>query len=141
MEAAIAVSWWAIIIAAIVKFLIGWAWYAPPVLGRRWAALSGQSMDSDFSGMAPAIVVQLIGDLVMAYVLARFIGHYGADGLVNGAVIGFMAWLGFVATLMVTSIFYEKKPIELIAINAGYQLVGIVVMGAIIGWWGYAPRA
>ena len=135
MEAAFAVSWWAIIIAAVVKFLIGWAWYAPPVLGKRWAELSGQSMDGGMSGMAPAIVVQLIGDLIMAYILARFIVHYGDPSLVSGAIVGFMAWLGFVATLMVASMFYEKKPGELIAINAGYQLVGILVMGAIIGWW------
>jgi hypothetical protein len=135
MEAAFAVSWWAIIIAAVVKFLIGWAWYAPPVLGKRWAELSGQKMDGDMSAMAPAMVVQIVGDLVMAYILARFIVHYGDPSLVSGVIVGFMAWLGFVATLMVASMFYEKKPGELIAINAGYQLVGILVMGAIIGWW------
>jgi hypothetical protein len=129
------VIWWAIIVAAVVKFLIGWAWYAPPVLGKRWAELSGQKMDGDMSAMAPAMVVQLVGDLVMAYILARFIVGYGDPSLVGGAIVGFMAWLGFVATLMAASMFYEKKPGELIAINAGYQLVGIVVMGAIIGWW------
>lgn len=135
MEAAIAVSWWAIIVAAVVKVLIGWGWYAPPVLGKRWAELSGQSMEGGMSGMAPAIVVQLIGDLVMAYILARFIIHYGDPSLVSGALVGFMAWLGFIATIMAASMFYEKKPGELIAINAGYQLVGIVVMGAILGVW------
>ncbi len=133
MEAAIAVSWWAIIVAAVVKFLIGWGWYSPPVLGKRWQELSGVT---DMSGLAPGIVSQIVGDLVMAYILARFIGHYGAYDLVSGALIGFMAWLGFVATIMVGMIFYEKKPAELIAINAGYQLVGIVVMGAILGVWG-----
>lgn len=135
MEAAIAVSWWAIIIAAIVKFAIGAVWYTA-IFGVRYRALMGVPEGSSQEGLVPAMVVQIIGDLVMAYVLARFIGHYGATGLVNGAFIGFMAWLGFVATIMVGSIFYEKKPGELVAINAGYQLVGILVMGAIIGWWG-----
>ena len=134
MEAAIAVSWWAIIVAAVVKFAIGWGWYSPPVLGKRWAELSGQSM-TDTSGLIPAMVAQIIGDLIMAYILARFVVHYGATGLIDGAIVGFMAWLGFVATLMVASMFYEKKPAELVAINAGYQLVGIVVMGAILGLW------
>ena len=90
--------------------------------------------------MGPAMVVQIIGDLVMAYVLARFVGHYGAAGIGGGMLIGFMAWLGFVATVMVGSIFYEKKQPELIAINAGYQLVGIVVMGAILGGTGTRTR-
>ena len=135
MEAAIAVSWWAVIIAAVVKFAIGSVWYTA-LFGKRYRALMGVPEGSSTEGLGPAMVVQIVGDLVMAYVLARFIGHYGATGLVNGAFIGFMAWLGFVATIMVGSIFYEKKPAELVAITAGYQLVGIVVMGAIIGWWG-----
>jgi hypothetical protein len=135
MEAAIAVNWWAVIIAAIVKFAIGAGWYTA-LFGTRYRALMGVPEGSSQEGLVPAMVVQIIGDLIMAYVLARFIGHYGATGLVNGAFIGFMAWLGFVVTIMVGSIFYEKRSPELVAINAGYLLVGIVVMGGIIGWWG-----
>lgn len=134
MEAAIAVNWWAIIIAAVAKFAIGAVWYTA-IFGRRYRALLGVPEGASAQGMTPAFVVQIIGDLIMAYVLARFIGHYGATDLLGGAFIGFMAWLGFVVTIMVGTIFYEKKPGELIAINAGYQLVGLVVMGAIIGMW------
>ncbi|MEX0853457.1 MAG: DUF1761 domain-containing protein [Bauldia sp.] len=130
-----AVSWLAIIVAAVVKFLIGWGWYAPPAFGKQWQELSKVSPEQMRSGLAAAIVVQVIGDLIMAYVLARFIGHYGLPGFAGGAFIGAMAWLGFVATIMVGSIFYERKPPMLIAINAGYVLVGLVVMGAIIGAW------
>ena len=129
------VNWWAIIIAAVVKFLIGAGWYAPPVFGKRWQELAGVSQDQVQSGFATAIVVQIVGDLIMAYILARFIANYGAQDLITGVLVGAMAWLGFVATIMVGSIFYEKKPPMLIVINAGYQLVGLVVMGAIIGLW------
>lgn len=131
---AVAVSWLAIIVAAIVKFIIGGVWYMP-LFGKRWRALQGVPEGAPTTGLATAMVVQVIGDLIMAYVLARFVGHYGATSLFDGILIGFMAWLGFVATIMVGSIFYEKKPAELIAINAGYQLVGIVVMGAILAVW------
>lgn len=135
MEAAIDVNWWAVIIAAIVKFAIGAVWYTA-IFGKRYRELMGVPEGSSQEGLAPAMVVQIVGDLVMAYVLARFVGHYGAEGLMGGAFVGFMAWLGFVATIMVGTIYYEKKSVEFVAINAGYQLVGIVVMGAIIGWWG-----
>ena len=135
MEAAIDVNWWAVIVAAVVKFAIGAVWFTA-LFGVRYRALMGVPEGSSSEGLVPAMVVQIVGDLIMAYVLARFIGHYEAAGLFNGAVIGFMAWLGFVATIMVGSIFYEKKTAEFVAITAGYQLVGIVVMGAIIGWWG-----
>lgn len=131
MEDATAVSWIAIIVAAVVKFAIGAAWYSPALFGKQWQVAA--NVEPDPSAMMKAIPAQVIGDLIMAYVLARFIGHYAADGLVAGAFIGFMAWLGFVATVMIGPIFYEKRPMGLFTINAGYQLVGIVVMGAIIG--------
>ncbi len=130
-----AVNWWAIVVAAAVKFLIGWGWYAPPVFGKRWQELSQVSPGQMGWGLAVPLGLQVIGDLIMAYILARFIEHYAIGGIGGGILIGFMAWLGFVATVMVGSIFYEKKPPMLIVINGGYQLVGIVAMGAILGAW------
>ena len=129
-----AVNWLAIVVAAIVKFAIGAGWYTV-LFGRQWRELQGVPEGSSQSGLATAMVVQIIGDLIMAYILARFIEHYAVGGIGGGILIGFMAWLGFVATIMVGSILYEKKPPMLVTINAGYQLVGIVVMGAILGVW------
>ncbi|MHA1549478.1 MAG: DUF1761 domain-containing protein [Alphaproteobacteria bacterium] len=131
MEDIVSVNWLAIVIAAVVKFAIGAGWYAPPVFGKKWQAVSGVEPDS--AGMPRAMIVGIIGDLIMAYILARFIGHYATDGLVAGAVVGFMAWLGFVATVMLGGMMYENRKMSLFYINGGYQLVGLVVMGAIIG--------
>ena len=130
----VAVNWLAIIVAAIVKFAIGSVWYTA-LFGKRWRELQGVPEGASMNGLATAMIVQIVGDLVMAYVLARFVGHYGATSIFDGILIGFMAWLGFVATIMVGSIFYERKPAEAVAINAGYQLVGIVVMGVILALW------
>ena len=131
---AVAINWLAVIVAAIVKFAIGAVWFTA-LFGKRWRALQGVPEGASMEGLAPAMIVQIIGDLIMAYILARFLGHYGASTLWDGILIGFMAWLGFVATIMVGQILYEKKKPELIAIGAGYQLVGIVVMGAILAVW------
>ncbi len=128
------VSWLAIIVAAIVKFIIGSVWYTV-LFGRQYRELQGVPEGASQSGLGVAMLVQIIGDLIMAYILARFIEHYGVGGIGGGILIGFMAWLGFVATIMAGTIFYEKKPPMLAYINAGYQLVGIVLMGAILGIW------
>ena len=128
------VSWLAIIVAAIVKFIIGAAWYTV-LFGRQYRELQGVPEGASQSGLGLAMLAQIIGDLIMAYILARFIEHYAIGGIGGGILIGFMAWLGFVATIMAGTIFYEKKPPMLVYINAGYQLVGIVVMGAILGVW------
>ena len=135
MEAAVTVSWLAIIIAAVIKFLIGWGWYSPPVFGKQWQQLANVTDEQLKSGLTQALVAEAIGDLIMAYILARFAAHYGAVTLIDGVIVGFMAWLGFVATVMANQIFYERKPQQLVAINAGYMLVSLVVMGAIVGIW------
>jgi hypothetical protein len=134
------VSWWAIIVAAIVKFVIGGIWYMP-LFGKQYRALTGVPEGSDMSGLAPALAVQFVGDLVMAYVLARFIVHYGPVSLGEGLLVGFMAWLGFIAASTVAQKFYERRPWMLWVINSGYLLVGLLVMGAILGIWqaGGAP--
>ena len=130
-----AISWLAVIIAAVVKFAIGAGWYAPQVFGKQWQQLIGLTPAQVQAGLMPALIAEAIGDLIMAYILARFAAYYGATDLVQGAVVGFMAWLGFVATVMANQIFYERKPQQLVAINAGYMLVSLVVMGAIVGIW------
>ena len=130
----VAINWLAVIVAAVVKFAIGAVWFTA-LFGKRWRALQGvpegavdgrpchRDDRADHRrpdhGLRPG----------------PLLGHYGATDLWDGVLIGFMAWLGFVATIMVGQIFYEKKKPELIAIGAGYQLVGIVVMGAILAVW------
>jgi hypothetical protein len=133
------VIWLAVIVAAVVKFVIGGVWYAPPVLGTTWQGLVRLTPEEMRAGLAPAMVAQIVGDLVMAYVLARLIIHYGAPSIANGALVGFMAWIGFVATVSLGQVFYERKPFMLWVINNGYQLIGIVAMGAILGWWHGGP--
>ena len=127
------VNWLAVIVAAIVKFGIGAVWFTA-LFGARWRALMNVPEGASQEGLVPAMVVQIVGDLIMAYVLALIVRN-GMPGLGGGILMGFAVWLAFVATLMVASIFYERKKPELVAINGGYQLVGIVVMGAILGVW------
>lgn len=133
MEAAITISWLGVIVAAVVKFLIGWGWYSPMLFGKQWQDLAKVTPEQVQAGLMPALIAEGIGDLIMAYVLARFIAHYGSNDLVGGAFIGFMAWLGFVATVFANQIFYERKPQQLVFINGGYMLVSLIVMGGIIG--------
>ena len=130
-----AISWLAVIIAAVVKLAIGAGWYSPALFGKQWQQLAGITAAQVQAGLMPALIAEAIGDLIMAYILARFAAHYGAVNLIDGVIVGFMAWLGFVATILANQIFYERKPQQLVAINGGYLLVSLVVMGAIVGMW------
>jgi hypothetical protein len=128
------VNWLAVLVAGIVMFAIGAVWYTA-LFGKQWRMLMGVPEGAAQEGFVQAMAVGFVANLVEAYVLAFFIVHYGATDLVTGAWVGAIAWLGFVATMIVPAIFYERRAPMLAVINGAYNLIGLVVMGAILGAW------
>lgn len=125
----------AVLVCGIASMVIGFVWYSKALFGNTWMKLSGVSeadMKKANSNMPMLYGTMFIASLVMAYVLAHFAKYAGALTLTDGMVAGFWAWLGFVATTMLTNVLYEGKPVKLYLINAGYQLVTLVVMGMIL---------
>ena len=85
----------AVLVTAIIHTVIGLVWFQPKIFGNKWAALTGASLN-------PAgkwIPAGLIAHLVMSFVLAIFIILANATTLWEGAVIGAIACIGFMATL------------------------------------------
>ena len=70
--------------------------------------------------------------LVTAYVLAAVISIVGALNLTEGAMVGFWLWLGFQATLSAGNVLWGGKPVKLYYLGNAYQLVAMLLMGAII---------
>ena len=133
MQTMVAVNWIAVIVAAVVRIAVAAAWYSPAVFGRQWQAATGVAQGP--AEMPRAIAVQALGSLVMAWVLAQVIGQYGGGGLLGGALVGLLMWVGFVATIMLPGAMFEKRSMGFFGIYSGYQLVTLVVMGAIVGAW------
>ena len=129
------INWLALIVAAIVKFAIGAAWYSPVVLGKQWMAETGTTQDQFRANMVPALVAEIVTDLVIAFFLIYAVRYAGATTLLQGAWIGFLVWLGFMATVSIAQVYYEKRSWRLWSINNGYLVVSLIVMGAILGVW------
>jgi len=128
------VSWVAVIGATVAGIVIGFIWYAPPVLGRRWARASGVELPQPGQTQPTTYLAAVVTALVTAYVLAVLSGALGAATLGEGAVVGAVVWLGFVAPYLASGVFFERRSPEWWAINAGQAVVSLVVMGAIIGY-------
>jgi hypothetical protein len=73
-----------------------------------------------------------VAALVQACVLAMFINIAGAFDIMSGAIVAFWVWFGFVATVRLSDVLFEKKSPTLFGINTGYTLVTFVVMSAVI---------
>jgi len=128
------VNWVAVIGATVAGIAIGFIWYAPPVLGRRWARASGVELPQPGQTQPTTYLAAVVTALVTAYVLAVLSGALGAATLGEGAVVGAVVWLGFVAPYLASGVFFERRSPEWWAINAGQAVVSLVVMGAIIGY-------
>ena len=56
-------------------------------------------------------------------------------GLLLGVHAGIAASLFFVVPALGVIYLFERRPLQLFFINAGYQVVNFTVMGAILGLW------
>lgn len=128
-------NWWAVLVAALIRMAVGFAWYSPPLLLKPWQAVTGVTPESMRAGLGKAMVIDIIGSLIMAFALANIIVASGITDWLNGAIAGFWVWLGFQATLMVSLWGYENRPLKLIAINLGNNLIALVLMGALLAVW------
>ena len=136
------VNYFAVLAAAVASMVVGFLWYGP-VFGKQWIALMGftkEAMDAaKQKGMAKAYILMTVGSLVMAYVLAHgltfgnaYLNMYGVAAGLQGA---FWYWLGFVAPVLLGAVLWEGKSWKLWFLQAGYYLVSMLVMGAILASW------
>lgn len=131
----IPINWLAVLVAAIIRMAVGFVWYSPPVLLKPWQAVTGVTPETMKAGMGKALGIDIAASLIMAFALANIVVASGITDWLNGAMAGFWVWLGFQATLMVSLWGYENRPLKLIAINLGNNLIALVLMGALLAVW------
>jgi len=129
------INWLALIVAALVRMVVGALWYAPFAFGKPWMRLVGCSPEEMKAGMPKALAVDAIGSFIMAFVLVHAVHYAGAASAGQGAAVGFFNWLGFIAVTTLAASVYEKRPLRLFLINNGFQLVSLLLMGAIVAVW------
>jgi len=128
----------AVIVAAVAVFLLGALWYSPLLLGRQWVAAHGYTAEKLVEmrkGAAASYAVSFLCYLLMGAVLSVLAGETGVATAAGGLRLGAICWLGFAATIGLTANLFSEKPLTAYLIDAGYQLVYLAVMGAIVGAW------
>jgi hypothetical protein len=127
------VNYYAIVVAAIVAWLFGGAYYT--ALGKPW--MKAARLDPETVVMkAGPFVVSFVAELIMAWMLAGLLGHLGVFTLTSGVVTALFVWFGFIATTIAVNERYQGFGWGLTFINAGHWLGVAILMGAIIGLWG-----
>jgi hypothetical protein len=123
----------AVILAAVAFFILGFVWYAL-LFGSMWSKLANYTPHS--TGLNPMVMVAtFVLDLIMAYIIGIALAKAADTTAKDGIQFGLFMSLGLVAAFMLIGYLNTDKPFALWLIDAGYGVVGITLMSAIIGGW------
>lgn len=123
----------AVLVATIVIYLFGWLWYSV-LFAKMWMTYAG------VGSMSPSPTI-LIGTFVLGWVLAYFAAMAvskapnpnmtAQDGIFFGLFTGF----GFFAVPLLMDYISEGRAVGLWAINAGFIVISLIIIGAIVTGW------
>lgn len=131
----VTINFWAVLVAAAASMVIGSVWYSPALFGKTWMKLAGITASDEKKGRNRGMALMVVSSLVTAYVLAYIVDYATADTFYEGVVVGFLVWLGFVATTFLMAVAFEGKSWQLYFINNGNQLLTLVTMAVILTLW------
>lgn len=126
----IQIDYLTVFIAALLNMIIGFFWYSKWLFGPAWMRLSKiKKMEHS----ALSVLYGFIISLVIAYFLAFFEAILGITTVTDGMFVGFLFWLGFVATTQINPVVWGKMPFQLFLLNTGFKLLSFLVMSGVIG--------
>tara|TARA_R110002050_G_scaffold54303_4_gene122956 strand:+ start:49298 stop:49783 length:486 start_codon:yes stop_codon:yes gene_type:complete len=153
----------AMLVAAISALVVGFIWYNPKVFGNAWMQAAGMTDEQVKGGnMVKIFVLALIFAFLLATALPGIVIHQmgvfsliGGDPSValpsyeafiadysdafrtfkHGAFHGVLTGIFIVLPIIGTNALFERKGAKYIFINAGYWIVTLGIMGAIICGW------
>lgn len=133
------INWMAVVVAGLATFFLGAVWYMT-LFGKLWQRLHGFS-DEKVRQMQKArpphifFGVMIFSYLLMSLGVAVVIAWCGARTGPQGAEVGLVLWVGIAAAIGLTAWIAGDKPFGVYAIDLSYQLVFLVMSGAILGAW------
>ncbi|OGE10802.1 hypothetical protein A3A60_02345 [Candidatus Curtissbacteria bacterium RIFCSPLOWO2_01_FULL_42_26] len=136
--APISINFLAVIVSAVAYMVIGAVWYSPVVFGKMWIKFAGitqKDIDIQKKTMPKIYGFAFVGALITSYILAIILKLVDATTLIGALQIGFLVWLGFMATTTLSTVLFEGKKQELYLLNNGYNLVALLTAAAILTVW------
>jgi hypothetical protein len=125
------INYLAVVVAGICHMATGLIWFNSRFFGKQWTELTKQELK-------PArqwIVAGIIGHQLIALALAVVIYLANATTVLEGIAVAIIICLGFVVTLEIGELIWEKIPFKLFAIRIGNHFVALSVAGAILAVW------
>jgi Protein of unknown function (DUF1761) len=153
----------AVLVAALSTLVIGSIWYSDKVFGTIWMREAGLNKEEMQKGnMLKIFGLTFIYSFFLAFMMQFVVIHqFGAYGMIgneplkalpsfnafmsdygnhhldfkHGALHGFMAGVLFALPIIAINGLFERRSWKYILVHAGYWIVTLMVMGAIVCGW------
>lgn len=126
----------AILVAAIAGFLLEAGWYSSFYM--IWLEGIGRTEDwlrQNSPNKALQFGTALVCTAVVAATLSWVIQRTGRHTFFRGIWVGALLGVGMVLPIFGLEYIFEVRTWGLLAVNAGFWVAGMILMGAIVGGW------
>ena len=128
----------AVLVGAVVIFILGGLWYSPALFAKKWIALMGKSeaeMKEGSGAMPVALLLAFVCGFLTSWVMAVLLASMPNLTASRGAMVGALCWLGFAGATSFANAVFSQKPKALWLIDSGYNLVAFVLAGVVLAAW------
>jgi hypothetical protein len=132
------INYLAVVVAAVAAFALGGVWYSPLLFAKLWVNAHGYSEEQVKAmqkSAGKAYGVSLVCQWLIALAITVLVGYLHLERLAQGVKLSLLVWVGFALPLGLMANMFSEKRITVFYIDTGYQLVYLLIMGAIITAW------
>ncbi len=126
----------AVVIAAVVSFLLGWLWYSQVLFGNTWMKALGKTKEDIMKGgrqaMFKGMVISFLEALIVAVAIAHFFNLGGGTTIGMAIETALVCWFAFVVMLDLVTRTYEQSNMTLFYLHAGYRLFEFIIIALIL---------
>ncbi|WP_347107991.1 DUF1761 domain-containing protein [Paenarthrobacter sp. S56] len=128
-------NWLAVLLAFVSSMVVGFLWYMPAVLGRRWMQAIGKTEEDlkNIDGGAGIWVPMMLASAVTSILLAVLISALALASWWAGALFGLIVAVVFRAGGHVIHNGFAGRPSAVTVIDSGHDIAALAIAGAIIG--------
>lgn len=132
------VNFLAVLVTAVIIFVLGWLWYSPLLFFKPWMRARGLDPAAAMQGAkmpGGKLLLEFVRCFVLAYIVTGLLRLLGVTTLGLAIHTGTMLWVAFPVVLLLGSMMWENVPWKVAAIHAGDWLVKLLVIPIVATLW------
>jgi hypothetical protein len=127
------VNWLSVLVATVVYFVLGAIWYG--AFANPWMIAVGKTREELQRGSKVIYLYAFIAQLFTCLALSWVVRMSDSSTIASGIELGFIVGICFSVTGSAVNNIFAFRPRNLILIDCGYNLVGIVLSSVILTMW------